>query len=77
MSESLRHDLKAQFELIWNALQAYRETCIPEDSDPENPTEDGKLYDEEWDDICAVMALWREEMEYDHLELDREDGNRA
>lgn len=34
-------------ELIWNALQSYRETCIPEGVEE---------YDEEWSEICTDMA---------------------
>ena len=52
-----RNDRKAQLELIWNALQFYREEGIP---DYENDSEECKQYNEEWDELCTVMA-WIEE----------------
>ena len=50
-----RNDLDSQFGAIWRALEAYREDCIPEGQDPQ--------YDEEWSDICTVMAWWQEDLE--------------
>ena len=41
-------------ELLWNALEFYREHGIPE-----GDTE----YDEEWGDICSVMAWIKEDLE--------------
>jgi len=39
-------------EVIWKALQGYRENCISE----------GQIeHDEEWSDICTQMA-WIEEL---------------
>ena len=49
-----RNDLAAQFEAIWTALESYRENCIPEGQDPD--------YDEEWSDICSVMAWFEEDL---------------
>jgi len=39
-------------DIIWDALQGYRENFIPE-NDPD--------YDEQWSDICTQMA-WIEEL---------------
>jgi len=38
---------------IWNALEGYRETCIPEGN---------AEYDEEWNEICTQMACIAEEL---------------
>jgi len=38
---------------IWNALEGYRETCIPEGH---------AEYDEEWNEICTQMAWIAEEL---------------
>jgi hypothetical protein len=42
---------KDDLEVIWNALYFYREHGIPEGN---------KDYDDEWSDICTVMA-WIDE----------------
>ncbi len=42
---------KIDLELIWNALEFYREEGIPEGTEE---------YDEEWNEICTNMA-WIEE----------------
>jgi hypothetical protein len=47
-----RFDKTAQLEVIWEALECYREDCI---SGPE--------HDSQWDDICTVMAWIQENME--------------
>jgi len=39
--------------IIWNALEGYRETCIPEGQ---------AEYDEEWNEICTQMAWIAEEL---------------
>jgi hypothetical protein len=41
-------------ELLWNALEFYREHGIPE-----GDTE----YDSQWSDICEVMAMIKEDLE--------------
>lgn len=49
-----RNNLDSILNTIWEALEAYRENCIPEgDSD----------YDEQWDDICTAMAWITEDLE--------------
>jgi hypothetical protein len=46
-------DRMSWFDTVWDALAAYRETCIPEgDAD----------YDAEWDEICTAMAWIEEEL---------------
>jgi hypothetical protein len=47
-----RFDTKAQLELIWEALECYREDCIS-----------GEEYDSKWDDICTAMAWITEGIE--------------
>lgn len=44
-------DYPAEFQIIWNALHAYREDLIPEGDDN---------YDEQWDEICTAMSRLRE-----------------
>ena len=45
------NDLNSMFATIWEALEGYRENCIPE----------GNIdYDNQWGDICTAMA-WIEE----------------
>ena len=46
------NDRKSQLELIWRALECYREDCIS-----------GDEHQEEWDDICTIMAWWTEDFE--------------
>lgn len=50
----MRQVTAQDLDIIWQALQAYRENNIysPE---PE--------YDQEWDDICTVMARITEQLE--------------
>ena len=52
--------LKSEFEIVWHALQCYREDCIPE-SDP--------MYDVEWDAICGSMARIMETVGIKHEEI--------
>jgi hypothetical protein len=49
-----RNDLDAQFGTIWRALECYRADCIPEGQDSQ--------YDDEWGDICSVMAWFEEDL---------------
>ena len=46
-----RNDTKAQLEIVWDALHAYRDDLIPEGD---------TQYDEIWSEICTAMA-WIEE----------------
>ena len=46
-----RFDKTAQLEVIWEALQCYREDCIS-----------GQEHDSQWDDICTVMSWIEEDM---------------
>jgi hypothetical protein len=47
-------DYQEELNIIWAALEAFREDCIPEgDSN----------YDRQWNDICTAMALLTEELE--------------
>lgn len=45
------NDRQSMLDTIWDALECYREDCIPEGQDH---------YDEVWSDICTAMA-WIEE----------------
>lgn len=47
-------------DTVWNALEGYREDCIPEGDD---------LYDEQWNDICTAMAWIAEELEISNEEM--------
>ena len=40
---------RQDLELIWNALEFYREEGIPESAND-------KQWDQEWSDICTAMA---------------------
>ena len=48
-----RNDLDSIIDTIWQALEGYRENCIPE-----GQTE----YDNEWSDICTAMAWIQEDL---------------
>jgi len=47
------HDIKEQLNIIWAALEAYREDLIPEGDEQ---------FDEEWSDICTAMAVIEEDL---------------
>jgi hypothetical protein len=47
-------DFYDNLKIVWNALEEYRENCIPEGQ---------KQYDEKWNDICTAMALITEDLE--------------
>ena len=47
------NNTRANIEIIWDALHAYREDLIPE-GDPQ--------YDEIWSDICTAMACIQEDL---------------
>lgn len=54
MTHALKaNDKQSWIDTIWDALQAHRETNIPE-----GVTE----YDEQWDEICTAMAWIAEEL---------------
>ena len=48
-----RNDLDSIIDTIWQALEGYRENCIPE-----GQTE----YDNEWSDICTAMPWIQEDL---------------
>jgi hypothetical protein len=47
-------DYQEELNVIWNALESFRELYIPE-GDSNN--------DRQWNDICTSMALLTEELE--------------
>jgi hypothetical protein len=47
------HDIKEQLNIVWDALEAYREDLIPEGDDQ---------FDAIWDDICTAMAVITEDL---------------
>jgi hypothetical protein len=49
-----RNDTQAILETIWQALEGYRENCIPEGNSD---------YDDQWSDICTAMAWISEDLE--------------
>ena len=49
-----RNDKKTILETIWQALEGYRENCIPEGE---------AQYDEQWNEICTAMAWITEDLE--------------
>ena len=49
-----RNDTEAILETIWQALEGYRENCIPEGE---------AQYDEQWSEICTAMAWIAEDLE--------------
>jgi len=51
------NDLDSILETVWNALEGYRENCIPESNAD---------YDAEWGDICTAMAWIKEDLEEYH-----------
>jgi len=63
MSNITRNDRDAQIELIWNALEFYRENGISETTEGGNDSETAVANDKEWDDICTVMAWIAEDLE--------------
>jgi hypothetical protein len=66
-----RHDTKAQLEVIWEALEAYRSDLIPEGD---------SHYDEIWNEICTAMAWIQEDLgveeEVDDFVVSDEGGAR-
>lgn len=47
------NDKVSWLDTLWQALEAYREDCIPERDES---------YDSQWNDICTAMAWIREEL---------------
>lgn len=52
-----RFDTPALIETIWEALEGYRENCIPEGVDNN---------DQQWNEICTAMAWLTEDLEAYH-----------
>ena len=51
-----------EFNKVWIALEGFRENCIPEGV---------AEYDNQWDDICTVMAKIEEELKiWECVQLD-------
>lgn len=46
-----RGNPKGWVNLLWHILECYREDCIPHEE-----------HDDEWDEICTVMAWLEEEL---------------
>jgi hypothetical protein len=56
-----RNDLDSILETIWQALEGYRENCIPEGQAD---------YDDQWSDICTAMAWIQEDLNHqEEIEL--------
>lgn len=51
------NDIGSAIDIIWNALHAYREDCIPESD---------STYDDQWSDICTAMAWIEVDLENYH-----------
>lgn len=47
--------MKHSIKVIWDALHAYREDCIPEGD---------LMYDQQWDEICTAMAHIEDEIPF-------------
>lgn len=47
--------IQGSIDTIWQALEKYRETCIPEGKESN---------DQEWSNICTSMSLIQEDLEY-------------
>ena len=56
MTTATRTDTRAQLDVIWEALAAYRSDLIPE-GDPQ--------YDDTWSEICTAMAWITEDLGLD------------
>jgi hypothetical protein len=51
---TLKHnDMDSILDTIWEALEGYRENCIPEGQ---------AEYDDQWSDICTAMAWIQEDL---------------
>ena len=58
MSVITRNNIRGQLALIWQALECYREDCIPEGQD--------ESYDTEWSELCDSMHWITEDLESFH-----------
>jgi len=47
------HDMKQQLDIVWDALEAYREDLI---------SEGDEQHDEIWDEVCTAMAVIEENL---------------
>ena len=47
------HDMKQQLDIVWDALQAYREDLIQEGDEQ---------HDAIWDEVCTAMAVIEENL---------------
>jgi hypothetical protein len=47
------HNIKEQLNIVWDALEAYRENLI---------SEGDEQHDAIWDDICTAMAFIQENL---------------
>ena len=52
-----RNDTPAQLDLIWDALESYRENIIPEGD---------KSHDDAWSDICTAMWWITEDLGFEN-----------
>jgi|GEM_PF-2942148 len=50
----MANDFYDNLKIVWNALEAYRDKCIPEGV---------KEFDQEWNEVCTAMALITEDLE--------------
>lgn len=55
--------MRESLAIIWDALEQYREDCIPEAAEMET-------YNEEWDEICTAMARIHEALGIPHFDID-------
>ncbi len=53
------NDMEGNLSLIWNALHFYREHGIPEGVSE---------YDDQWSELCSVMAYISEDLGIDSME---------
>ena len=47
------HDMKQQLDIVWDALQAYREDLIQEGDEQ---------HDAIWDEVCTAMSVIEENL---------------
>jgi hypothetical protein len=70
-----RHDTKAQLEVIWEALEAYRSDLIPE-----GDSHYDEIVGNDWNEICTAMAWIQEDLgveeEVDDFVVSDEGGAR-
>ena len=54
--EKIMYDLPKEFEIVWDALHAFREDLIPEGEE---------MYDDQWGEICTAMNRITESLCYE------------